>query len=190
MCGAWAPSEASLSIFGNLALGRGFLGGVAPMWDGPDGLTSSVKPPEQVMLTGMARTVPPINSLKDLPAFCWHKIEKPVSGYNYRINVHVGLVSLLTLLDTGASTNAVSEEVVPRIWQAASSMGIPMNDERWPVVRLEHWGPSEKVLGVAKGKTLEVIGRALLRVTFTGMDGRAVTRTIAFKIFEKGCCME
>ncbi len=161
---------------------------VAPMWEGLASVGTFDKVPDLVSLAGTARTFPPLHSLRDLPAHCWHRIEKPASGYNYRIHVMVGTVSLLALLDTGASTNAVSEEVILRLWEAASGMGISLEDERWPVARLEHWSSSEKVLGVAKGTTLEVIGRALLRVSFTGMDGRSAVRTIAFKILKKGCC--
>ena len=91
-----------------------------------------------------------------------------------------------SLLDTGASTNAVPEELVLNIINAAFEKGMNPGSKDWPVA-LECWSGGERVTGVAKGHDLEIIGAALIPITFTGVVGRAKTKRLRFKVFGKGC---
>ena len=90
------------------------------------------------------------------------------------------------LLDTGASTNAVPEEILVALINHAFAKGLRPQDPDWPV-SLERWRGTETVTGVARGQDLEIIGAAVLPVGFTGFDGRTVVQLSRFKIFAKGC---
>ena len=65
-------------------------------------------------------------------------MEKPVAGYNYRAEVFVRGTSIIALLDTGASTNAIPEELVVALINGAIGDGLTPQNENWPV-RLERW---------------------------------------------------
>jgi len=116
----------------------------------------------------------------------WEEVEKPVAGYNFRAEVRVGSTKLITLLDTGASTNAIPEElVVALINQAYEDRNTPGFKE-WPV-KLERWKGPESVTGVARGQDLTIVGAVVLPVVFTGVDNRSMMQKLRFKIFGKGC---
>ena len=72
------------------------------------------------------------------------------------------------------------------IINAAFEKGMNPGSKDWPVA-LECWSGGERVTGVAKGHDLEIIGAALIPITFTGVDGRAKTKRLRFKVFGKGC---
>ena len=106
-------------------------------------------------------------------------------GYNYRAEVSVGTVRLTALLDTGAATNAIPEEIVVDLINEALAAGLDPQDSKWPIV-LERWKEgTEIVSGVAMDKCLEILGAVVLPVRFTGIDRREETCRLRFKIFAK-----
>ena len=129
---------------------------------------------------------PRVCQLRDLPAIAWEQVPPPSPGYNYRVDVAVQGAPYISLLDTGASTNAVPEELVLNIINAAFEKGMNPGSKDWPVA-LECWSGGGKATGVAKGHDLEIIGAALIPITFTGIDGRTKTKRLRFKVFGKGC---
>ena len=69
-------------------------------------------------------------SLEDLPQERWKEVEVPVKGYNYRTTVEVIGIPIQVLLDTGASANAVSEELVLHLLRVSEEQGVdPLNPE-------------------------------------------------------------
>jgi len=90
------------------------------------------------------------------------------------------------VLDTGASTNAVPEELVLSLINAAHEQGLSPQSRDWPVA-LEWWNDGDRLTGLAKGHDLEIIGAAVVPVTFMGGDGRERVKRVRFKILKKGC---
>jgi len=43
------------------------------------------------------------------------------------------------------------------------------------------------VTGVAKGQNLEIIGAAIIPITFASMDQRSKVQRLRFKVFGEGC---
>ena len=127
-----------------------------------------------------------IGSLRDLPKDAWEEVAKPTAGYNYRVEVGVDDARFTALLDTGASTNAVPEELIIALINHSIAKGLRPGQDKWPVA-LERWNGTETVSGVARGQDLEIIGAAVVPIDFRGMDGRMETRLMRFKIFAKGC---
>ena len=95
-----------------------------------------------------------ISELGQLHESAWEDVEKPVAGYNYRAEVFVRGTSIIALLDTGASTNAIPEELVVAL----------------------RWKGSETVTGVARGQDLTIVGAAVMPILFRGQDGREKTQ--------------
>ena len=127
-----------------------------------------------------------MRSLQELPSQVWGKVARPPPGYNYRADVAVCNLKYVALLDTGASTNAIPEEVVVAIINNAYALGMKPEDEDWPV-QLERWaGSSEFVTGIARSQDLHIIGAVILPVIFTGVDERQVSQQMRFKIFANG----
>jgi len=127
-----------------------------------------------------------IGSLSELPSGAWLQVATPSAGYNYRVDVQVLGATYVSLLDTGASTNAVPEELVINLINRAYEQGMTPNSPEWPVA-LEKWTGGNRVTGVAKGQDLEIIGAAIIPITFTGMDQRSKVQRLRFKVFGKGC---
>ena len=127
-----------------------------------------------------------ISELGQLHESAWEEVEKPVAGYIYRAEVFVRGTSIIALLDTGASTNAIPEELVVALINGAIGDGLTPQNENWPV-RLERWKGSETVTGVARGQDLTIVGAAVMPILFRGQDGREKTQKMRFKIFGKGC---
>ena len=69
-------------------------------------------------------------SLEDLPQERWKEVKAPAKGYNYRTTVEVIGIPTQVLLDTGASANAVSEELVLHLLKVSEEQGIdPLSPE-------------------------------------------------------------
>ena len=115
----------------------------------------------------------------------WDEIAKPSVGYNYRIEVSVDDKVYTALLDTGASTNAVPEELVVCLINQATKKGFRPQDKEWLVI-LERRKGSEAVSGVARGQDLEIIGSAVTPVGFKGLDKKTVIQNIRFNICSEG----
>eukprot|EP00969_Alexandrium_andersonii_P140296 6206575-Alexandrium_andersonii.AAC.1 len=74
---------------------------------------------------------------------------------------------VVTLLDTGAAVNAVSEELIVGCINRAQENGLSASDPRYPIVQLERHSEAEAVAGIARGRAAQVIGAVALRVRFT-----------------------
>ena len=64
-----------------------------------------------------------LKELRQLPQEVWKKVDRPVPGYNYRAEVAVVGLPFIALFDTGASTNAIPEELVVDLINEARSQG-------------------------------------------------------------------
>ena len=106
-------------------------------------------------------------------------------GYNFQTDVEVGGLVVPVMLDTGATTNAVAEELVIEVLNHALTVGLTPGDPKWPV-RLERWAHPELVTGVAKGRGVQVIGAVVFPVVFKGDTQKEVVHLMRFKIFAKG----
>ena len=95
-------------------------------------------------------------------------------------------IPIQVLLDTGASANVVSEELVLHLFKASEEQGIDPFSPECPV-QLERWGKRDHVTGVAKGHDLEIIGAAVIPITFVGITGMRKEERLKVKIFRKGC---
>ena len=127
-----------------------------------------------------------LKELWQLPQEVWKKVDRPVPGYNYRAEVTVVGLPFIALLDTGASTNAIPEELVVDLINEARARGFKWRTAEWPI-DLETWdGKDEIVTGIARSQELRVMGAVVLPVVFTGLNGRKVTQAMRFKIFARG----
>ena len=69
----------------------------------------------RTVLNGPVDRTRNISRLEELPESIWEEVKEPKPGYNYRTEVSVGGLCVTALLDTGATTNAIAEEVVVSI---------------------------------------------------------------------------
>jgi len=88
-----------------------------------DGLAETGR--DMVVLTsplkaGKAR----MGSLSELPSGALLQVPTPPTGYNYRVDVQVLGATYVSLLDTGARTSAVPEEVVINLINRAYEQGM------------------------------------------------------------------
>ena len=127
-----------------------------------------------------------VTSLDQIPGAQWTDVDKPTPGYNFRAEVAVGSTRLIALLDTGASTNAIPEELVIALINRAYEDGMDPHARDWPF-SLERWKGAESVTGVAKGQDLSIVGAIVLPIIFTSLDKRRVLQQMRFKIFGRGC---
>ena len=121
-----------------------------------------------------------------MPQEAWRQVQTPTDGYNLQLKVSVLGLTCIAVLDTGASANFVPEELVVRLLNTAREQGFAPQRRDWPVA-LEWWHDGDRVSGLAKGHYLEILGAALVPVTFTGGDGRQKVKRVRFKILKKGC---
>ena len=127
-----------------------------------------------------------VERLTDLPQEAWRQVQKPTDGYNFQLEVSVLGLTYTAVLDTGASTNAVPEELVLSLINAAHEQGLSPQSRDWPVA-LEWWNNGERLTGLARGHDLEIIGAAVVPVTFLGGHGRQKVKRLRFKILKRGC---
>ena len=127
---------------------------MGPLWDGP---VSQGR--DMVALTGSALGKKSrVTHLKDLPPEAWRQVQTPSPGYNYRVSVAVLGVDYVSLLDTGASTNAVPEELVLNIINQAFEKGLT------PEARIGQlpWSAGTAVTKSQESPKLEIIGAAVI----------------------------
>ena len=157
-----------------------------PIWEGVSGNRDMIALLPPSTRGGARGKGSRVTSLAQLHETAWEEVPKPAAGYNYRAEVRVGDSVLIALLDTGASTNAIPEELVVALINQAYDDGKDPTDADWPV-RLERWKGAESVTGVARGQDLTIVGAVVLPVLFTGLDNRSKVQKMRFKIFGKGC---
>ena len=79
---------------------------------------------------------------------------------------HVLGQAMRTLLDTSASVNAVTEELLVGIINRAKKLGLKSTDPDYPIVQLERWQTKESVAGVARDSPVRLVGAVVLKVRF------------------------
>ena len=145
----------------------------------------SDRPPLEAPRRGDSRVSRTIEQLAELSPEVWLEVPAPVVGYNYRIEVQVLGHAYPLLLDTGAMVSAVPEEIVVGLINHCRKRGLLPGDPAWPV-QLERWSSGDRVVGVVKGQSIEIVGAAVLPVVFLGVDGVRRERKLRFKILRKG----
>ena len=129
-----------------------------------------------------------LKTLDDLPGAEWEVIPPPNEGYNYRTEVYVLGMAVGCLLDTGAATSCISEELLVMILNRALELGVQPDSEEWPLRQLCRWESGDQTAtGVAAGAQLSFRGVAVLALVLRGVDGREVRQNFRFKILRRGC---
>ena len=83
---------------------------VRAIWEEGMRLNDVCRP--RTVLNGPIDRTRNISRLEELPESIWEEVKEPKPGYNYRTEVSVGGVCVTALLDTGATTNAIAEDVM------------------------------------------------------------------------------
>jgi len=128
-----------------------------------------------------------LTSLSELPDSDWSDVEPPRGGYQFRTYLQCANVLVETLIDSGAATNVVAEEVVLYLMNTARSAGQKPGDKNWPVLAFERWGREDEATGVAAHSPLIISCMVVLNIFFVGTDGKTVRQPLRFKVFKKGC---
>ena len=102
--------------------------------------------------------------LDRLPKDWWHVVDNDKGGYQYKTVTKILGKKVETLLDGGAGSNHVTEELVVSILNHAASLGIKPNSPEFPVVRFEQWIYPEYVHGIASGSPVPLKGAVVLKV--------------------------
>ena len=104
------------------------------------------------------------------------------------IGKHKKAKKVKTMMDYGAATNTITEEIVVQKINEARRMGIKPGDVRHPIARLEAWRTKESVSGVLSARPLEMLGAAVLRVDLPEPGQTEKTRMVEVraKIFPEG----
>ena len=130
-----------------------------------------------------------LKRLKDLPDSWWTKVPNDSGGYQYKTVVHFMSDTskpVDCLLDGCAGVNSVSEELVIGLINHAKSRQIKTDDPRYPILQMEWWPETERVAGVAAGKTIVLLGAVVLRVQMTELGKKTGPEILVrAKIFEK-----
>ena len=130
-----------------------------------------------------------IGRLTDLPENWWRPVKNDPSGYQMITETYVLGQAVRTLLDTGASVNAVTEELLVGIINRAKKMGLKSTDPDYPIVQLERWQRKESVAGVARDSPVRLVGAVVLRVRFASEPSKKDLEVLMrFKIFSMGSC--
>ena len=91
-------------------------------------------------------------------------VDNDRGGYQYKTVTKILGKKVETLLDGGAGSNHVTEELVVSILNHAASMGIKPNSPEFPVVKFEQWVYPEYVHGIASGSPVPLKGAVVLKV--------------------------
>ena len=105
-----------------------------------------------------------LTSLDELPKGWWKVVENEKGGYQYKTVTKVLDKMVETLLDGGAGSNHVTEELVVSILNRASALGLNPDDPKFPIVQIEQWVYPEYVHGIASGSPVPLKGSVVLRV--------------------------
>ena len=142
------------------------------------------------------RSGPP-RKYKDLktsiPAELMVKLQHaPQSGYNAQTLLHVAGMPLRALLDHGATTSSIPEELLARIFDVTAEE-VHEGKYSWtspecPIKALEDFSHEpRRIEGLAKDRVIGVTHNAVLRVMFVPIgDTSGPVRCIRFKILPRG----
>jgi len=103
-------------------------------------------------------------SLDQLPKDWWKVVENERGGYQYKTVTKVLDKMVETLLDGGAGSNHVTEELVVSILNRAAALGLKPGDKGFPIVQFEQWVYPEFVHGIASGSPVPLKGSVVLKV--------------------------
>ena len=90
-------------------------------------------------------------------------------GYCAQTVLHFGRLGVTTLLDYGATCNAMPEEVALSIMSHAVDSFPDREDVRYPIVRLHKYSTARTIDGVAAGKPIQIKYAVVLRAEFVGV---------------------
>mgnify|MGYP003319152465 CR=1 FL=1 len=103
--------------------------------------------------------------------------------------MNFGKMAVTTLLDYGATCNAMPEEVAMSILSHAVQTFSDFDDPQYPIVRMHKYRSPRRMDGVAAGKPLEIRYALVLRAEFVGVGKtEGPYRDLYFKILPKGSC--
>ena len=110
-------------------------------------------------------------SLDQLPKDWWHMVENDRGGYQYKTVTKVLDRKVETLLDGGAGSNHITEELILGILNRAAELGLKPQDPTFPIVQFEQWLYPEFVHGIASGSPVPLRGSVVLKVVLQeGVD--------------------
>ena len=109
------------------------------------------------------------SELKEIPEeeFVVQGVPRP-PGYCAQTVLHFGRMGVTTLLDYGATCNAMPEEVAMSIITHALKTYDDGNDPQYPICRMHKYRATRTMDGVAAGKPLEIRYGLVLRAEFVG----------------------
>ena len=99
----------------------------------------------------------------------------------------IGFSTVGCMLDGGSGVNSTTEELVLQILNEQERAGIPLNDPRHPIKKLEKWKHNEAIRGVAGSKKFRLVGAVVVAMKMIELgkdDGPEIL--VRFKICEKG----
>ena len=117
-----------------------------------------------------------LTSLDEIPKAWWKVVENERGGYQYKTVTKVLDKRVETLLDGGAGSNHVTEELVVSILNRAAALGLKPDDSRFPIIQFEQWVYPEYVHGIASGSPVPLKGSVVLRVRL--QEGNSVEKSV------------
>ena len=102
--------------------------------------------------------------LSQLPDKVWTMAPNDRSGTQFYTRVAVSDLKFEVMLDGGSGVNSTTEELVVKILNHEKSKGINLGDRRHPIKQLETWPQRESLRGVVGGKSLNIIGGAVINL--------------------------
>ena len=139
------------------------------------------------------RAAPVWAGLQQLPETLVEKLDQaPVAGCNSQTLVRIAGRACLTLLDSGATTSSIPEELVADIFNRISAR-IRNKEFEWqdlacPIRRFENYSRDpRKIEGLVKDRPISVTHNVILRVMFVPIGAQSgPVRAIRVKIVPKG----
>ena len=106
----------------------------------------------------------PFTELDQLPKDWWKVVQNEKGGYQYKTVTKILGTCVETMLDGGAGSNHVTEELIVSILNKAASLGLNPEDPKFPIIQFEKWVYQEFVHGIASGSPVPLKGAVVLRV--------------------------
>ena len=102
----------------------------------------------------------------------------------------IGVRKEVVMMDGGSGVNTIPEDTVVSILNTCKSGGIALSSSAHPVKQLENWNQPEELRGVAKGKSVPLLGAVVLELQCLEV-GKPVTHRchtiqVRFKICSSG----
>jgi len=127
----------------------------------------------------------PVELIRQIPA-------APKAGFNNRTRLHVGSTTYVTLLDGGATSSSIPEEILEDIIDRTAAKvkegQFDWNSKDCPIAFLERFcsGPKH-IHGLARNQPIEVTHAVVLRVMFVPIgSSHGPIRKVRFQILPRG----